>query len=296
MARFCIEELGAYDIKFTKEGGDQEKDNYNGDFQDLPIFLNKGVHSMGQLLFPRINFKRGIQEWRHEDLSQLELGYREYHSEELPVVTLDKIICSVKDDNIPYSAFVDVGILREGIELISSESIGFVYRQRTKGIVYLERAHKYKESSSFSFEAAANSLIEGEELTLRLTLRLSNDVFEDFEFNLTKFMNTFYVKTISYIDFFDKRFVLVAKSLKLHDCPIYDDFTEAFELQNIYIDDFYSSRIVMPHFPPNMLAPLDTAILDGKLTGAYLDEDSVQDGYINHFYQLLFDKMRYHEI
>ena len=104
------------------------------------------------------------------------------------------------------------------------------------------------------------------------------------------------MKTISYVDFFKKQFVLVLKSLKLHDCPIYDDFTQVFEDQNIYVDDFYSSRMSVPNFSPDLLHPLDKALLSNQATGYFLGKENIQDGYVSHFYSVIFEDMRYSAI
>ena len=158
MASYCNQELGGVDILVSKLHSIKSEELRDMGFSDLPLFLNKGLIALGSLSLANKsdrNLKRGISEWGSEDLKYMELGYRELHSKELPVITLDKIICTVSGKNpVPYSAFVDVGILRDGVELLSTESIGFVYKRKTKGVVYLERAEKYKRNSSFSFENA----------------------------------------------------------------------------------------------------------------------------------------------
>ena len=58
---------------------------------------------------------------------------------------------------------------------------------------------------------------------------MANKRYEDFEFNLKHYLDSFYVKTVSYLDFFKKDFVVVVKTLKLHDSPGYDEFQKAFE-------------------------------------------------------------------
>ena len=127
---------------------------------------------------------------------------------------------------------------------------------------------------------------------------MANKRYEDFEFNLKQYLDSFYVKTVSYLDFFKKDFVLVMKTLKLHDSPGYDEFQEAFEEQNIYIDDFFSSKSCFPNFSPDILNLLNDTILDGKFRKLGISDDllcigDVDDGYVNQFYSMLFDKMKY---
>jgi hypothetical protein len=88
------------------------------------------------------------------------------------------------------------------------------------------------------------------------------------------------------------------KTLKLHDSPGYDEFQEAFEEQNIYIDDFFSSKSCFPNFSPDILNLLNDTILDGKFRKLGISDDllcigDVDDGYVNQFYSMLFDKMKY---
>lgn len=300
MMRYCRDELGASDLKFGRRLGlSGDDDLKDGQFSELPIFLNKGFMALGSLSLAKKkdnSFRRSIQVWRNDDLKKLELGYKEQHARDLPVITLDKIMCTVTDKKAPFSAFVDVAIIRNGTDLISSESIGFVYKKRTKGIVYLERGESYIRSSSFAFDNIFTELRDHEFLIVRLTLRIGPSTFEDFEFNLTQYANSFYIKTISYVDFFKRDYVLVMKSLKLHECSIYDNFTEVFENKNIYIDDFYSSRTVFPNFSPSILKQLDQSLLEGEAAGYLFDDEIVPDGYLNHFYCFLFERMRYDTI
>lgn len=140
--------------------------------------------------------------------------------------------------------------------------------------------------------------LEQDDITVRITLRMANKRYEDFEFNLKQYLDSFYVKTVSYLDFFKKDFVLVMKTLKLHDSPGYDEFQEAFEDQNIYIDDFFSSKSRFPNFSPEILNILNDSILEGKFRKLGISDDllcvgDIEDGYVNQFYKMLFDKMKY---
>lgn len=59
-------------------------------------------------------------------------------------------------------------------------------------------------------------------------MRLGNRRYEDFEFSLKAYQDSFYVKTVSYLDFFKKDFVVAIKSIKLHNSPSYDDLSKAY--------------------------------------------------------------------
>lgn len=66
---------------------------------------------------------------------------------------------------------------------------------------------------------------------------------------------------------------MALKSLKLHNSPSYDEFTRAYTAQNIYIDDFFSSKTVFPNFCPETLGLLNDSILDGQFRRLGIDDD-----------------------
>jgi hypothetical protein len=243
-------------------------------------------------------FKRTIDSWKHEDLSVLEIGPREQHFRDLPCFTLDKVICTLGTEHVPYAVFVDIAIIKGGSNLLKKDTVGFQFAKQVNNIVYMERSYEYHDHGTMHLEDINKRWIESDDVTVRITLRMANKRYEDFEFNLKRYLDSFYVKTVSYLDFFKKDFVLVLKTLKLHSSPGYDEFQQVFEDQNIYIDDFFSSKSLFPNFSPEILNMLNDTIMDGRFRKLGISEDlmcvgDVEDGYVNQFYDMLFDKMKY---
>ena len=271
--------------------------------QDIPLFLEKGLLAFGSFSIRSINtakFRRGISEWSRGDLSSFELGHREYNLKDIPSFTFDKIICNVEDAEIPFAAYLDIAVIKDRSMILKRRTLGYTFRRKAHNIAYLERAEADFENSHFDVEDIFRSSMDKNIVTIRLTLRLSGRRYEDFEFNLKAYCDSFYVKTISYVDFFNLDYVLVMKSLKLHESTKYDDFTNAFQRQNIFIDDFNSHRAKLPNFGPDALGELSESLLNSSLTFAeYASNDpinnlqSAEDGYVNNLYSVVFNKMRY---
>lgn len=293
---FCRIKLGATDL-FFQNARDMEGAEMEVVEKDLPIFLNKGLLALGSFSIFNIsgeNFKRGIDIWGQEDLSRIEIGHREQHFKDLPTFTFDKVICTLDNKDIPYSAFIDVAVIKNRRMIIKKHSVGFTFSRRINKITYLELANTYKKKSFMHLEDIFTKINQNDSITIRITLRIGDKRYEDFEFSLYAYVRSFYVKTISYVDFFDKDYVLVMKSLKLHKAVKYDEFSEVFEKQNIFIDDFNSSRALFPNFSPRILLDLERSFLPEEEFSDEIDiEMGVQDGYVSNFYKELFFKMRY---
>lgn len=128
-------------------------------------------------------------------------------------------------------------------------------------------------------------------------MRLGNKRYEDFEFTLKSYQDSFYVKTVSYLDFFKKDYVVAIKSIKLHNSPSYDELNRAYAAQNIYIDDFFSSKTLFPNFAPQILALLNDSVLEGKFRKLGIEDElrcvaDAEDGYVSQFYSILFARMK----
>lgn len=230
--RFCRDVLGADDLYFPNNKQFLEENASDNVDTNLPFFLNRGLMAMGTFSIFNVgaaNFKRTIDSWRDEDLSVLEIGPREIHLRDLPCFTIDKVICTLGSELIPYAVFVDVAIIKGGVNLLKVETFGFHFSKQVSNMVYLERSYDYHDHGTMHLEDINKRWLEADDTTVRVTLRMANKRYEDFEFNLKRYLDSFYVKTISYLDFFKKDFVVVLKTLKLHNSPGYDEFQEVFE-------------------------------------------------------------------
>lgn len=117
LMRFCRDVLGADDLyfpsnkQFLEESGSDNVDN------NLPLFLNRGLMAMGSFSIFNIGggkFKRKIGSWKHDDLSKLEIGPREQHFRDHPCFSLDRVICTLGTEHVPYAVFVDIAVIKGG--------------------------------------------------------------------------------------------------------------------------------------------------------------------------------------
>ena len=289
-----------------KEGNKRDLDfkNFMGDGfdSDLPLFLNRGFIAFGNVSIMRTKRKlrRGVQEWAREDLEQIEIGPRELHESEVPVITLEKVICTPLDEESVPAAIVVTRVFKNKSQLLFEESTRFVFRKVTQGITYLERMRESDGDSSIVFEELfrkSDINYRTDFVTLKFTLVLPDKREEDFEFEVYALAKSFYVKAVNYVDFFDRRFVLVIKNLKLHENCTYDQLTEAFDRQSVFVDDFNSSRIKMPVFSPPLYPVLNRALLSGRLQDTFSEDflsvEDIEDEYVNKFYRVVFAQMRY---
>lgn len=268
---------------------------------NLPLFLNRAFAAFGSIsiLKSKKKIKRGIDKWSREDLEVLEIGNREFHEQQLPVITLEKVLCTPFETENTSGCIIKTSIWKDRRYLLQEFQTRFAYRKQIQGIFYLERMKEYT-NSSMVFEQI---LKEGEVdprndfITLKFTLILPNKKEEDFEFEVMALSRSFYVKAVNYVDFFDRKFVLVIKNLKLHGNCTYDEFTDAFERQNVFVDDFNSSRMKMPLFSPAIYHLLNKALLSGRLQDFFHDDflctEDVEDEYLSKFYSVKFSQMRY---
>lgn len=269
---------------------------------NLPLFLNRGFAAFGSIsiLKSKRKVKRGIDQWKQEDLEIIEIGNREFHEQQLPVITLEKVLCTPEDHDNVAGCVVMTRVFRNREELLHEFETRFAFRKTIQGIQYLERMKDYDGYSSLVLETLlkeANVDLKHDFITLKYTIILPNKKEEDFEFEVMALSKSFYVKAVNYIDFFDRKFVLVIKSLKLHNNCSFDDFTEAFDGQNVFVDDFNSSRLRMPDFSPSIYHLLNKALLSERLKDFFQDDfltsEDVEDEYTNKFYTAKFAQMRY---
>lgn len=269
---------------------------------NLPLFLNRGFAAFGaiSILKSKRKVRRGIDQWSQEDLELLEIGNREFHEFQLPVITLEKILCTPDEHENAASCIIKTMVYRNRIELLHEFQTRFAFRKNIQGIQYLERMKDYDDCCSIIFEdllrEAAVDLSE-DFITLKFTLILPNKKEEDFEFEIMALSKSFYVKAVHYVDFFERKYVLVIKSLKLHNNCTFDEFTEAFDRQNVFVDDFNSSRTRMPDFSPSLYPLLNKALLSDRLHDFYHDDflcsEDIEDEYTRKFYSVKFQEMRY---
>lgn len=269
---------------------------------ELPLFLNSKFVSFGNIsiLKARHKMKRSINRWGEEDLGVLEIGHREFHEKNLPVVTLEKIICTLEPNETLPSCLMGVQVLKNKTQVLLEGSIHFVYRKTIEGITYLERVFGTEEEASIDFASLfeiEQVNIENDYITLKFTLILPSKFEEDFEFELIALSKSFFIKAVNYVDFKDRKYVLVLKNMKLHGNCSFSEFTEVFDKQNVFVDDFTSSRVQMPPFSPPLFAILNKHLLAGKIADSLHDDfitvEDTEDEYVNKFYRLKFASMRY---
>lgn len=268
---------------------------------NLPLFLNRAFAAFGSIsiLKSKRKVKRGIDQWSQEDLEILEIGNREFHEQQLPVITLEKILCTPHESENISGCIIKTGIYKDRRYLLQEFQTRFAFRKQIQGIFYLERMREYSLSSMVFERILKENDVDprSDYITLKFTLILPNKKEEDFEFEVMALSRSFYVKAVNYVDFFDRKYVLVIKNLKLHGNCTYDEFTDAFERQNVFIDDFNSSRMKMPLFSPSIYYLLNKALLSGRLQDFFHDDflcsEDVEDEYLTKFYNIKFAQMRY---
>ena len=269
---------------------------------DLPLFLNRGFIAFGSvsLMKTKRKIKRGVIEWGKEDLEHIEIGPRELHESEVPVITLEKVICTPDAEDYVPACVVVTKVFKNKSLLLFEESTKFVFRKMIQGIAYLEKVSEGKGFSSIIFEdlfKRSDIKYRTDFITLKFTLILPDKREEDFEFEVYALSKSFYVKAVNYVDFFERNYVLVIKNLKLHDNCTYDTFTQAFDRQSVFVDDFNSSRMKMPTFSPLIYPILNRSLLSGRLVDMFSEDflsiEDIEDEYVNKFYQVMFGKMRY---
>lgn len=276
---------------FTGEGAE-----YN-----LPLFLNRAFAAFGSIsiLKSKRKVKRGIEQWSQEDLEILEIGNREFHEQQLPVITLEKVMCTPNDGDNFAGCIIKTAVCRDRKTVLYEFQTRFAYRKQIQGIYYLERVRDYADShvSVDRILHDNNVDVRSDFVTLKFTLLLPNKKEEVFEFDVMALSRSFYAKAVNYVDFFDRKYVLVIKNLKLHGNCTYDAFTDAFERQNVFVDDFNSSRIKMPLFSPTIYHLLNQSLLSGRLQDFFNEDvlcgDDVEDEYLTKFYSVKFGQMRY---
>jgi len=269
---------------------------------DLPLFLNKNFAAFGQLslMKNRKKLKRTIDSWATEDLEILEIGTREISENNLPVITLEKILCTPKEDENIAGCIIKTRVLKNKSELLYEAETRFALRKIIQGICYLERVAEHDGSSSIVFEDIVlnhNIDLATEFITLKFTLMLPDKREEDFEFEVMALSRSFYVKAVNYVDFQNRNYVLVIKNLKLYGNCTYDKFTQTFDKQCVFVDDFSSARVKMPIFSPRLYPILNRALLSGRLHDFlhedFLSVEDIEDEYISKFYAVKFGLMRY---
>ena len=153
--RYCRDIGGVDDLyfpsnkEFYEEQGNQQSDN------NLPLFLNKGLMAMGTFSIFNIgggNIKRKIDSWKLEDLSKLEIGQREQNFRDLPCFTIDRVICTLGTEHVPYAVFVDIAIIKGNKNLLKTDTIGFQFSKQINNIVYMERSYDYQHNAWMHLE------------------------------------------------------------------------------------------------------------------------------------------------
>jgi hypothetical protein len=155
LMRFCRDVLGADDLyfpsnkQFLEESGSDHIDN------NLPLFLNRGLMAMGTFSIFNVTagkFKRTIDSWRYEDLSKLEIGPREQHFRDLPCFSLDRVICTLGTEHVPYAVFVDIAIIKGHQGVLKKDTVGFQFAKQVNNIVYMERCYEYHHNAVMHLE------------------------------------------------------------------------------------------------------------------------------------------------
>lgn len=268
---------------------------------DLPLFLNKGFAAFGSIsiMKSKKKLKRGIKEWGFEDLEMLELGSRELNDTDLPVITLEKVICTIPYESIPSAVGVLTRVLKNKQDVLFEQKTKMAFRRSVNGVTYFERLREHDGHSSVIFEDIFKMKIinpQTDYITVVFTLFMPGRMEEDFEFEIMALSKSFYVKAVHYTDFLDRNYVLVLKNLKLHGNPTFDSFTRAFDRSAVFVDDFTSSRAKMPHFSPLLYSSLNRYLLSGRLMDPYYEEftnfEEVEDEYVTKFYAVKFNIMR----
>jgi hypothetical protein len=283
---------------------DQEFKSFLGEGQDsdLPLFLNRGFASFGSIsiMKSKKKVKRGIKQWKNENLEILEIGTREFNDSELPVISLEKIIATPYEDENIAGVIIVTKILKNKSQLLYEGTSRFALRKLNRGIAYLERTADSLAEGHIVFESVFQQWkVEPKVdfLTLKYTLILPDKREEDFEFEVLALSRSFFVKAVNYVDFFDRRYVLVIKNLKLYDNCTYNEFVSAFDKQSVFIDDFTNARQKMPTFSPRLYPMLSRALLKGHLQERFADDflsvEDIEDEYTARFYALKFSEMRY---